>query len=93
MWVDELETIIGKVKSAAVFVGPNGTGPWEQMEIRALLRTFVKGGVRVIPVVLPAEHEPNWSGFMQDFHRVDFRITEPNPMQQFCRGITGQRPD
>lgn len=92
VWQDHLDEVIAKVKAAAVFVGANGSGPWEVMETRFLLRRFVNGGLRVIPVVLPeAQTEPQWSGFLDDFHRVDFRISQPDPMEQLCWGITGKR--
>jgi WD40 repeat protein len=92
VWQEKLGEIIRKVKAAAVFVGPNQTGPFENIEIRALLRQFVDGHVRVIPVVLPgAQGEPQWSIFLQDFHRVDFRASQPEPMAELLYGITGVR--
>jgi hypothetical protein len=92
VWIDHLDVILRRVRTAAVFVGPNGTGPWEKMEIRALLKRFVNTGIRVIPVLLKgAESEPNWSIFLDDFHRVDFRITDPDPLEQLMWGITGER--
>jgi hypothetical protein len=92
VWIDRIGEIITKVKSAAVFIGPNQTGPFENIEIRALLRQFVDSGVRVIPVILSgAEGEPSWSVFMQDFHRVDFRKPQPDPMGELLYGITGIR--
>ena len=92
--MDRIGEIITKVKSAAVFIGPNQTGPFENVEIRALLRQFVDSGVRVIPVILSgAEGEPSWSVFMQDFHRVDFRRPQPDPMGELLYGITGVRPE
>jgi hypothetical protein len=94
VWIDRIGEIITKVKSAAVFIGPNQTGPFENVEIRALLRRFVDSGVRVIPVILSgAEGEPSWSVFMQDFHRVDFRRPQPDPMGELLYGITGVRPE
>jgi hypothetical protein len=94
VWIDRIGEIITKVKSAAVFIGPNQTGPFENIEIRALLRQFVDSGVRVIPVILSgAEGEPAWSVFMQDFHRVDFRKPQPDPMGELLYGITGVRSE
>ena len=50
-----------------------------------LLRRFLDGGLSVIPVIPPgaeADKESDWSTFMEDFHRVDFRISDPDPMKQ-----------
>jgi hypothetical protein len=93
VWIDELEIIISQVKSAVVCVGPNQTGPWEKIEIRTLLRKFVEGDLKVIPTILEGTtEEPDWSMFLDDFHRVDFRKQEPNPFEQLVWGVTGQRP-
>jgi hypothetical protein len=42
------------IKSAAVFVGESGLGPWQNHEIPALLSQFVKREFPVIPVILPS---------------------------------------
>src|SRR4029077_5339326 len=41
-------------RSAAVFVGESGLGPWQNQEMQALLSQFVKRECPVIPVVLPS---------------------------------------
>jgi GTPase SAR1 family protein len=94
VWIDALDEIIGLVKTAAVFVGPHGCGRWEKVETRALLRKFVEAGLRVIPVLLKnARDEPDWSLFLDDFQRIDFRKEDPDPLRQLIWGITGERPD
>ncbi|MHC4867621.1 MAG: COR domain-containing protein, partial [Planctomycetota bacterium] len=40
-WQRALEEQIEEIKSAAVFVGERGIGPWQQMELEAFLREFV----------------------------------------------------
>jgi WD40 repeat protein len=52
-WQAELQRVIAKVSAAAVFVGNNGIGPWQDEELSAFLRMFVKRGCPVIPVLLP----------------------------------------
>jgi hypothetical protein len=94
VWMDIIAKVVEKVKCAVVFIGPSQLGPFEKVEIRALVRQFVPGGVRVIPAILPgAEGEPKWSMFLQDFHRVDFRVAQPDPMAELLYGITGVRPE
>jgi hypothetical protein len=57
-WLDEeqirpgasWQTVLGEqiknIKSAAVFVGESGVGPWQNQEIQALLSQFVKSTKR-----------------------------------------------
>ena len=91
-WQRTLEEQIDKIKAAAVFVGKNGQGPWQQHELDAFMRAFVKRGCPVIPVLLPdAPQEPALPVFLQAMTWVDFRSADPDPMQQLIWGITGQR--
>jgi hypothetical protein len=92
VWLDYIDEIIRLVKSTAVFVGSHGPGRWQKLEIRGVLRRFVDAGLRVIPVLLEdAKDEPDWSLFLDDFQRVDFRKKDPDPFEQLIWGITGER--
>ena len=92
-WQRELEKQIQNIKSAAVFVGQSGIGPWQQMEIEAYLRRFVRQGCPVIPVLLPnAPNSPNLPPFLEGMTWVDFRRSRPDPMEQLIWGITGINP-
>jgi hypothetical protein len=51
-WQTALGQQIKSTKSAAVFVGKSGVGPWQDEEIQALLSQFVKRKCPVIPTVL-----------------------------------------
>ena len=91
-WQRALEEQIGKIKTAAVFVGKNGLGPWQQQELDAFLRAFVSRGCPVIPVLLAdAPQEPALPVFLQAMTWVDFRRADPDPMQRLIWGITGKR--
>jgi len=91
-WQRLLEDQIGSIKAAAVFVGINGEGPWQKMEIEAYLREFVKRDCPVIPIILPeATSEPVLPIFLSGMTWVDFRKNNPNPISQLIWGITGQR--
>ncbi|MEM7578738.1 MAG: GUN4 domain-containing protein [Cyanobacteria bacterium P01_A01_bin.80] len=93
-WQRELGRQIGHIKSAAVFVGSSGYGPWQEHELDAFLREFVKRQCPVIPVLLPtAPQQPQLPIFLQSFHWVDFRQREPEPMGQLIWGITGIKPE
>jgi hypothetical protein len=91
-WQDVLEATIPKIKTAAVFVGNIGFGPWQNVEIRAFLQEFVRRQCPVIPVMLAdATTAPELPLFMRQFMWVDFRKTHPDPFKQLIWGITGLR--
>ena len=91
-WQPELEKQIEKIKSAAVFVGEEGIGPWQQQELDAFLREFVSRKCPVIPVLLDnAAKRPALPVFLKGMTWVDFRKSDPDPLNQLIWGITGQR--
>src|SRR5215813_3626765 len=49
----ELKKHIGEVRCALVFIGREGTSPWQDIEIRACLDQLTKRRCPVIPVILP----------------------------------------
>ena len=51
-WQTALGEQIKSIKSAAVFVGNSGIGPWQDEEIQALLGQFVDRKCPVIPTIL-----------------------------------------
>ena len=92
-WQTALGEQIENIKSAAVFVGESGLGPWQNQEIQALLSQFVKRNCPVIPVVLPsAKSTPELPWTLENLHYVDFRATNPDPLKQLMWGITGEKP-
>jgi hypothetical protein len=91
-WQRELRGQIQNIKSAAVFVGGSGVGPWQQMEIEAYLRRFVSQDSPVIPVLLPnAPKQPELPLFLEGMTWVDFRPSNLDPMGQLYWGITGKK--
>ncbi|MCP4409971.1 MAG: toll/interleukin-1 receptor domain-containing protein [Gammaproteobacteria bacterium] len=91
-WQRLLEENIEKIDAAAVFVGPLGIGPWQQLELEAYLRQFVKRNCPVIPVILKGTHKlPKLPVFLEGLTWVDFRQNEPDPLERLIWGITGKR--
>lgn len=91
-WQQGLEKQIKRIKSVAVFVGKDGIGPWQQKEIEAFLNKFANRNCPIIPVLLPdAPRVPRLPLFIQSMTWIDFRKQEPDPMEQFIWGITGER--
>jgi hypothetical protein len=92
-WQTSLGQQIESIKSAAIFVGESGLGPWQNQEIQALLNQFVKRECPVIPVVLPsAKKTPDLPWTLANVHWVDFRVTHLDPLKQLIWGITGEKP-
>ena len=93
-WQRALEQQIDSIGAAAVFVGPDGMGPWQQMEQEAFLREFVNRGCPVIPVILPGvQKQPDLPKFLKGMTWVDFRRSSPAPLDQLIWGITGVNPN
>jgi hypothetical protein len=91
-WQRALEEQIKNIKTAAVFIGKRNTGPWQDAELDAFLREFVKRKCPVIPVLLPdCGQQPALPVFLQSMTWVDFRQPEPDPISQLIWGITGLR--
>jgi hypothetical protein len=93
-WQRALEKEITTIKSVAVFIGKNGIGPWQQMELEAFLREFVDRDCPVIPVLLAdAPDKPALPLFLKAMTWVDFRKSEPDPMKQLIWGVLDKKPD
>lgn len=90
LWQVELAKQIQQIRSAAVFVGGKGFGPWQDMELDAFLRKFVRRGDPVIPVILDdCAKVPELPTFLEGMTWVDFRQAEPDPFERLIWGITG----
>jgi hypothetical protein len=92
LWQAALEEQISTIKSAIVFVGVSGFGPWQDLEMKAFINEFVKHKCPVIPAILPsAKKMPPLPIFLNSLHYVDFRVLNPNPIDQLLWGITGKK--
>ena len=92
-WQKELRKRIKSIRSAAVFVGPKGPGPWQQLEVEILLEEIAKRNRPIIPVILEGRPgDPRLPEFLKLWHVVDMRQADPDPLEQLVWGITGERP-
>ncbi len=94
-WQDLAEEAIETCRAAAVFVGPNGIGPWEHEELKTCLTQAVKRKIPVIPVLLPgAPKKPDLPLFLGERTWVDLRTTGITPagLDLLVWGITGKKP-
>lgn len=93
-WQDALEETIATVASAAIMIGPDGMGSWEEPEMRACLDQSVNRDMPLLPVLLPGTPtKPKLSLFLSGFTWVDLRggITREG-LDRLEWGITGIRP-
>ncbi len=93
-WQDALEEIIKTVRTAAVLVGKDGLGPWEEAEMRGCLSEFVDRKAPVIPVLLPgSSNPPDLPLFLRQMTWVDLRggLSEEG-LDRLEWGITGSKP-
>lgn len=97
-WQPELEKQIQNIKSAAVFIGQSGIGPWQQEEIDSFLRQFQRRKCPVIPVLLAnaPQQTPTLPPFLEGRTWVDFRTgssVHTDPWKKLVWGITGIKPE
>jgi WD40 repeat protein len=91
-WQNELERQISKVGAGAVFIGPHGLGPWQDMEQQAFVNESAKREFRIVPVLLPgAPDNVELPVFLGMWQVVDFRLAEPERFGRLLAAITGER--
>jgi len=91
----EIERILPNIKAVAIFVGPSGIGPWENVEMHAAITQFVKRKLPVITVLLPGvATEPDLPLFLKEFKWVGFAggIDDPKALDDIEWGVTGENP-
>ena len=92
-WQRQLDRQIKTIRAAAVLVGESGFGPWQSEELESFLQQFVRRGCPVIPVILSGcASAPELPSFLANRTWVDFRQTEPDPVDRLIWGITGEPP-
>lgn len=90
-WQRLLEQQLSHIRSAAVFIGKSSIGPWESHILRRFINEFVDRDCPVIPVLLEdAETKPKIPTALKGMVEVDFRKTDPDPMERLMFGITGK---
>ncbi len=90
----ELEEIIKTTRSAAVLVGRDGLGPWNDRSMRACLKQFHSRDLPVIPVLMPGvPTKPDLPPFLGLMTWADLRGgLKEEALDRLQWGITGVRP-
>ncbi len=91
-WQRALEKQIENIPAAMVIVGPK-VGPWQDQELEAFIRQFVRRNCPVIPVLLPGAERPPLPIFLEAMTWVDLASTERDPIDLIEWGVTGRRPE
>jgi WD40 repeat protein/energy-coupling factor transporter ATP-binding protein EcfA2 len=93
-WQEAIEEALEQSDTVAVFVGPSGTSPWHNEEMRAALDNAVRtrDEYRVIPVLLPGATEASVARFLARRTWVDFRsgLDDVEAFQRLVAGIKGE---
>ncbi|MDZ7960724.1 MAG: GUN4 domain-containing protein [Aulosira sp. DedQUE10] len=92
---DYIQKAIQSVKSAAIFIGPQGLGKWQIMELRSLIGKLVEADIPVIPVLLPGVTGiPNDLDFLKQLNWVNFTngINDTQALENLKWGITQEKP-
>jgi len=87
-----LDEQIQRIPAAAVIVGSH-VGPWQDQELAAFMRQFVRRRCPVIPVLLLGVERPELPPFLDGMTWVDLAASDPDPLDQLQWGITGRHPD
>jgi hypothetical protein len=88
-WHDKLEQQSGQARSGAVFFGPHGLGPWQDMEQQAFVSQAAGRDFPIIPVWLPGA-AGELPVFLRQWHAVDFRVAEPDPLTRLLWAVRGE---
>jgi signal transduction histidine kinase len=102
-WQEHIESALKNCASCAVLIGPSGTGPWQNEEMRASIdkrvaTPSVEGHrFRVIPVLLPGAKRDERSRlptFLSATTWVEFQhsLDEENAFHRLVSGIRGVEP-
>jgi hypothetical protein len=97
-WQEALEKALDESATCAVFLGPQGPGPWENEEMRSALDERVGDkSLRVIPVLLPGadpKDKRTLPRFLRRLTWVDFRpgIDDLEAFRRLVAGIRGEAP-
>lgn len=87
-WQRQMTEILEEVSVLLIFIGPGGVSDWQEWEMKAYLQRVLFAGKRIIPVLLPSlDDVAKVPERLRDFQWVDFRQSDPDPMQRLIQGF------
>ena len=92
-WRNDLEIALANSKTAVVFFGPHGVGPWHDAEIDILLEraTTRRNDFRVTSILLPGATLDNVPLFLRRLGRLDFsqQWEDQSHVEELVSFVTG----
>lgn len=89
----EIQQAIPLVKTAAIFIGVQGLGPWQVLELESLVQECVTNNIHIIPVLLPGVSAiPENLRFLRRYRFVSFpwQVNDVEALNLLEWGITGR---
>ncbi len=81
-WAKALEEGLRNSRNVAIIIGQEGVGDWQQLEMETAIDQQVKGGGKVIPLLLPGAPDiSELPVFLRNFIVADFRKGLDNPVE------------
>jgi tetratricopeptide (TPR) repeat protein len=96
-WQPAIEDALKECESCAVFIGPEGLGPWQTEEMHLAINRRVcdsEQRFRVIPVLLPGAKRESLPALLVNTTWVEFRgsINDSDAFHRLVSGIRGVTP-
>ncbi len=96
-WQEPIEKALQQCDSCAICVGPLGTSPWQNEEMRASINMRVESAdnkIRVIPVLLPGASHEMIPDLLARTTWVEFResLDDEDALYRLTCGIRGVQP-
>ncbi len=92
----EIQQAIPQVKSAAIFIGIEGLGRWQVLELESLIQQCVETNIPIIPVLLPGVSAiPDNLHFLRRYRLVIFShdVFDDEVLDFLIWGITRRQTD
>jgi len=91
---DEIQSAIAEAKAVAICIGEEGTGKWQEWELKASITQCVENNIPVIPVLLPGANKlPNSLLFLAELNWVKFEhANDETAVLRLKWGVTGNKP-
>ncbi|BAZ36747.1 GUN4 domain-containing protein (plasmid) [Calothrix sp. NIES-4101] len=91
---EEIQKVILRIQSAAIFIGKHGLGRWQKVELRSFYTQCIEKGIIVIPVLLPDVREfPSELVFLREHKWVSFAngIEDKKALEELKSAIRQRR--
>ena len=90
---EEIQKAIPIVKTAAIFIGREGLGRWQNWEVKMFVSECIENGTPVIPVLLPGVNKvPEDLRFLREYRWINFKNeNDSRALESLEWGITNEK--